>query len=67
MPFYISPEMSYKDDYMFILNFSEELGNPVSLDYDESLDCTVTISDYHFTFAFMTAPDSATAVAIEPR
>ena len=67
MPFYVSPEMSYKDDYMFILNFSEELGNPVTLDYDESLDCTVTISDYHFTFAFMTAPDSATVVAIEAR
>ena len=67
MPFYVSPEMSYKDDYLFILNFSEELGNPVTLDFDESLDCTVTISDYHFTFAFMTSPDSATVVAIEAR
>lgn len=65
MPHYIPLDMDSKDETSFIMEFSEELGNPVSLNGEESLDCTITLSDYRFIFAYMMAPASATVVGME--
>jgi hypothetical protein len=65
MPHYIAPEMTQKDRFMFMLDFTDDTGEAVHLEHGEEMSCKITISEYRFIFAYMTAPASATVVDIE--
>jgi hypothetical protein len=65
MPHYIAPEMTQKDKFMFMLDFQNDTGEAVQLEHGEEMNCNITISEYSFTFAYMTAPAGATVVDIE--
>lgn len=65
MPYYIAPEMTRKDRFMFMLNFADDINGTVKLEHGEQINCKITINDYRFIFAYMTAPASATVVDIE--
>lgn len=48
----------------FILKFPKELTNTPKLDFNGKVECTITIKNYNFTFAYMTAPATATVKEI---
>lgn len=65
MPHYISDEMEQKEEFMFMLTIPENIANAPSLQHGENQECNITISDYRFIFAYMTAPASATVEKID--
>ena len=65
MPHYISDEMEQKEEFIFMLTIPENIANAPSLQHGENQECNITISDYRFIFAYMTAPASATVEKID--
>lgn len=65
MPHYISPEMTQQEALMFMLDIPDGIANAPSLSYGERLECAVTVSDYRFVFAYMSAPSGAAVTRID--
>ncbi|MEG2687031.1 MAG: hypothetical protein RR954_07935 [Christensenellaceae bacterium] len=64
MPHFNHSDCNTKNGSMFIMNFSDEIENALNMDFDEEVKCTITVSDYHFIFAYMTAPAHGTVQEI---
>jgi len=65
MPYYVSPDMVQKDEVWFMLNLPDDIADALVIEDGGQIDCTITVSDYRFIFAYMMAPASATVISIE--
>jgi hypothetical protein len=65
MPYYVSPEAPTPDRFTFMLDIPDSLADIIKVEFEEELECRITISEYRYVFAYMMAPPGATVVNIE--
>lgn len=65
IPFFHYEENAPKEEIYIELDIPEEIKSTLTLTQTDSLPCKITLTQYHFTFAYMMAPTYGTISSLE--